>query len=335
MTRLIKIIFIFGFVALAGCSDNNMSGDNEQTMAAVEKRANDIIGNNAFLYYKNYDEAIDFYHNKMGFKNVFEFPGFAMILQFSPTTFITVVNDDGSGRGMHSADEPKTIAIALLTDQIDAWYAYAVSQGLAVRNPPKPLGDSPHNGFLVTDPGGYILEFEYFAPHAENVNFMPLLDVLENMYVDPGQESPRPADLGFKAGIYWLYHSDRVGIEKFYTDAFGFEKIVIQPFSDIFTSSATGFIGLVDGNGPGIHSATHDKAVNVGFMTSNAQAWWDHLKTIEGFTFRHNELYHESDSNGVNLIDIVIGYDPENYFIEIDQFLDHEANKAIREALGQ
>lgn len=335
MIKFFKAILVMGFATLAACSDNGTSEQSGSDMDAVEERANDIIGNNAFLYYKDYDEAVDFYHNKLGFKNVFEFPGFAMILQFSPTTFITVVNDDGSGRGMHSADEPKTIAIALLTDQIDAWYEYAASLNLDIRNPPRPLGDSPHNGFLVTDPGGYILEFEYFAPHAENVNFVPLLDPMENMYVDPNQQSSRPADLGFKAGIYWLYHSDRGGIEKFYTEVFGLEKIVVQPFSDIFTSSPTGFIGLVDGNGPGIHSATQDKAVNVGFMTSNVQAWWDHLKKDARFTFRHDELYHEADENGVNLIDIVIGYDPENYFIEIDQFLDNEANEAIREALGQ
>jgi catechol 2,3-dioxygenase-like lactoylglutathione lyase family enzyme len=335
MKKLMKVILVMGFGVLAACSENKSAEEPVPTMDVVKEATRDIIGNNAFLYYKDYDEAVNYYHNILGFKNVFEFPGFAMILQFSPTTFITVVNDDGSGRGMHSADEPKTIAIALLTDQIDAWYEYAASQNLDIRNPPKSLGDSPHNGFLVTDPGGYILEFEYFAPHAENVNFMPLLDNLENLYVDPNQKSSRPADLGFKAGIYWLYHNDLEQAEKFYTDAFGIEKIVVQPFSNIYTSSPSSFLGLVDGNGAGIHDATKDKAVNVGFMVSDAQAWWDHLKTIEGFTFRHDELYHESDSDGNELIDIVIGYDPENYFLEIDQFLDVEANKAIMEALGQ
>lgn len=335
MKKLIKVILVMGFGVLAACSENNTAEETTATMDEVKEATRDIIGNNAFLYYKDYDEAVNYYHNILGFKNVFEFPGFAMILQFSPTTFITVVNDDGSGRGMHSADEPKTIAIALLTDQIDAWYEYAASQNLDIRNPPKPLGDSPHNGFLVTDPGGYILEFEYFAPHEENVNFMPLLDNLENLYVDPNQESSRPADLGFKAGIYWLYHNNLEQAESFYKEAFGFEKIVVQPFSDIYSSSPSGFFGLVDGNGAGIHDATKDKAVNVGFMVSDAQAWWDHLKTVDGFTFRHEELYHESDSDGNELIDIVIGYDPENYFLEIDQFLDVEANKAILEALGQ
>lgn len=135
MNRLFKVIMVFGMATLSACSDSGTSEQAEPTMDEVEERANDIIGNNAFLYYKDYNEAINYYHNILGFKNVFEFPGFAMILQFSPTTFITVVNDDGSGRGMHSADEPKTIAIALLTDQIDAWYEYAVSQNLDIRNP--------------------------------------------------------------------------------------------------------------------------------------------------------------------------------------------------------
>ncbi|MDG1708521.1 MAG: VOC family protein [Emcibacteraceae bacterium] len=334
MKKLFKFIMVISFTTLAACSENAPSEPEVSTMDEVTEAANDIIGNNAFLYYKDYDEAINYYHNILGFKNVFEFPGFAMILQFSPTTFITVVNDDGSGRGMHSADEAKTIAIALLTDQVDGWYDYAVSQNLDIRNPPKPIADTPHNGFLVTDPGGYILEFEYFAPHAENVDFMPLLDASENLYVEAGQESSRPAELGFKAGIYWLYHNDKEGTAKFYEEAFGLEKIVVQPFSDIYTSSPTGYIGLVEA-GVGIHEWSHEKAVNVSFLTSNAQAWWDHLKKDDRFTFRHEELYHESDGDGNELIDIVIGYDPENYFIEIDQFLDVDANEALREALGQ
>ena len=32
-------------------------------------------------------------------------------------------------------------------------------------------------------------------------------------------------------------------------------------------------------------------------------------------------------------MDIVIGYDPDNYFIEIDEFLDLEFNNDIRHAL--
>ncbi|MCP5381863.1 MAG: VOC family protein [Kordiimonadaceae bacterium] len=329
-----RMLIILSCVFITGCSDNDTSNDKSVTMDDVREATRDIIGNNAFLYYKNYDEAVKFYGKIMGLKNVFEFPGFAIIYQTSPTTFITLVNDDGSGRGMHSADEPKTIAIALLTDQIDGWYQYAQSRNLNIKSPPKPLGDSPHNGFLVTDPGGYILEFEHFAPHEENVKFMPLLEASENIFADPYAQSSRPMDLGFKGSIYWLYHKDAKEAADFYHDVMGLEKIVEQPYSDIYTSSRTGYIGLVL-DGRGIHNATHEKAVNVGFLTSSAKAWYDHLKNEPTFKLRTKDLFHEADEDGNVLIDIVIGYDPDNYYIEIDQFLDEEANKAIRAAVGQ
>ena len=320
-----QFIYLSFFLSLFlyGCSNDNnfVSKDN------MNQR--DIIGNNAFLYYKNYDEATNFYGDILGFKNVFEFPDFATIFQTTKSTFITVVNDNG--RGMHSSDEPKTIAIALVTDQLDGWYQYALSQDLNIKNPPKPLADNPHHAFLVTDPGGYILEFEHFADHPENKEFIPLLNNSENIYGVKG--SQRPNNLAFKASIYWLYHSNEEEAEAFYQDVMGLKMIVKQSFSDILTSSPTGYIGLVE-DGIGIHNATHEKAVNVGFMTNSAQAWFDYLKEQPTFSLRTEELYHEQDGQGNNLIDIVIGYDPDNYFIEIDEFLDTEFNKELRQALG-
>ena len=329
--KQIKYFMIFGFLLMLGACMDRQNDEIMNIMDNKEEATRDIIGNNAFLYYKNYDEATDFYERVMGFKNVFEFEGFAVIFQTTATTFITVVNDNG--RGMHTSDEPKTIAIALITDQLDAWYEYALLQEMDIRNPPKPLEDSPHNGFLVTDPGGYILEFEHFAPHDENVRFMPLLNVSETIFSETELKTERPAELGFKASIYWLYHKDAKAAADFYRDVMGFEMLVEQPFSDIYSSSQTGYIGLVL-DGVGIHNATHEKAVNVGFMTNDAQAWFDYLKNQSTFKLRTKELFHEKDGAGNNLIDIVIGYDPDNYFIEIDEYLDLEVNKIIRQKLG-
>ena len=325
MKQLIYLSFFFTLF-LFGCSSKN---DNDLLTGENMTASRDIIGNNAFLYYKNYDEATNFYGNILGFRNVFEFPDFATIFQTTKSTFITVVNDNG--RGMHSSDEPKTIAIALVTDQLDGWYQYALSQDLNIKNPPKPLADNPHHAFLVTDPGGYILEFEHFADHPENNEFIPLLNNSENIYGVKG--SQRPDNLAFKASIYWLYHSNEEEAEAFYQEVMGLKMSVKQSFSDILTSSPTGYIGLVE-DGIGIHNATHEKAVNVGFMTNSAQAWFDYLKEQPTFSLRTEELYHEQDGQGNNLIDIVIGYDPDNYFIEIDEFLDTEFNKELRQALG-
>jgi catechol 2,3-dioxygenase-like lactoylglutathione lyase family enzyme len=326
MKQFIYILLSSALFSNVFAGDVNYSNANMITNEI--KASRDIIGNNAFLYYKNYDEATNFYGDILGFKNVFEFPDFATIFQTTKTTFITVVNDNG--RGMHSSDEPKTIAIALVTDQVDGWYQYALSQDLNIKNPPKPLADNPHHAFLVTDPGGYILEFEHFADHPENKEFIPLLNNSENIYGE--KDSQRPDNLAFKASIYWLYHSNEEEAEAFYQEVMGLKMIVKQSFSDILTSSPTGYIGLVE-DGIGIHNATHEKAVNVGFMTNNAQSWFDHLKNQSSFELRTKELFHEQDGQGNNLIDIVIGYDPDNYFIEIDEFLDLEFNNDIRHAL--
>ena len=327
MKQFIYILLSSALFSNVFAGDVNYS--NANMITSEIKASRDIIGNNAFLYYKNYDEATNFYGDILGFKNVFEFPDFATIFQTTKTTFITVVNDNG--RGMHSSDEPKTIAIALVTDQVDGWYQYALSQDLNIKNPPKPLADNPHHAFLVTDPGGYILEFEHFADHPENKEFIPLLNNSENIYGVKG--SQRPDNLAFKASIYWLYHSNEDEAEAFYQEVMGLKMIVEQSFSDILTSSPTGYIGLVE-DGIGIHNATHEKAVNVGFMTNSAQAWFDYLKEQPTFSLRTEELYHEQDGQGNNLIDIVIGYDPDNYFIEIDEFLDSELNRKIRNSLG-
>ena len=238
MKQLIYLSF-FLTLFLFGCSSKN---DKDLLTEENMTDSRDIIGNNAFLYYKNYDEATNFYGDILGFRNVFEFPDFATIFQTTKSTFITVVNDNG--RGMHSSDEPKTIAIALVTDQLDGWYQYALSQNLDIKNPPKPLADNPHHAFLVTDPGGYILEFEHFADHPENKEFIPLLNNSENIYGVKG--SQRPDNLAFKASIYWLYHSNEEEAEAFYQDVMGLKMIVKQSFSDILTSSPTGYIGLVE-----------------------------------------------------------------------------------------
>ena len=59
----------------------------------------------------------------------------------------------------------------------------------------------------------YSEEFEYFAPHPENSKFIPLLEVSENIYLDIGQQSSRPTELGFKGSIYWLYHKVYVSLQ--------------------------------------------------------------------------------------------------------------------------
>ena len=79
-----------------------------------------------------------------------------------------------AAKGMHSADEPKTVALALLTDQLTEWYAYLQEEGVEIKYTYKPKEGGPHDGFVAIDPEGYLLEFELFKQHKENEAFRPL-----------------------------------------------------------------------------------------------------------------------------------------------------------------
>ena len=53
--------------------------------------------------------------------------GFAKILRIAESSYLTVVKAD---EGMHSADEPKTVTMHLVTDELNRWYDHVVERGL-------------------------------------------------------------------------------------------------------------------------------------------------------------------------------------------------------------
>ena len=73
---------------------------------------------NVFFYYEDVEAATDFYRDVLGLRVAADY-GFAKIMQVAPKSFITLVDHT---KGMHSADEPKTTAIAMVTDQLDEWW---------------------------------------------------------------------------------------------------------------------------------------------------------------------------------------------------------------------
>ena len=62
--------------------------------------------------------------------------------------------------------------------------------------------------------------------------------------------------------MIWLYYEDLDEALKFYQEVLGARLLVDQGFAKVCSSSATGFIGLVDG-AEGLHPYTEEKAVTV------------------------------------------------------------------------
>lgn len=312
------------YLLLTACVCLSACRNNEPVAPASLPVYPDTIASNAFLYYRDLDKAVHFYTYTLGFKLVFEFPQAAAIVQTSPTTFLTLVQEDS---GMHSADEPKTFAVAFVTDEIDDWYAYLVSRGVTFEDHIDPLDGRPHQGFVVSDPEGYKLEFELFGVHPQNDQLMPRLNASKPLYPVAGQNTGRPASLGVKASVYWLYHEKSNQIRHFYENTFGFRMLVDQGTAKVFATSASGYLGLVE-SGKGMFMATPNKAVNISFFTTDIEAWYAHLHTKPEFTFRKDTIFEEE-----GVVRVIVGYDPENYFIEIDEFPNVEKNRQLRAAL--
>jgi catechol 2,3-dioxygenase-like lactoylglutathione lyase family enzyme len=314
-------------VCLTGCGQESpapqVEGKPEEQKVETAERPN-IIANNAFFYYKDLEAAWRFYEDILGLKTVADYD-FAKIMRIAETSYLTLVDAES---GMHSADEPKTVAIALITDQLDEWYEYLSAEKVPIRHDYKPVEGRPHHGFVVDDPEGYYLEFERFNPHPENEHLMPMLDEMGSIYPEPGSSAKTPKELGFKATVLWMYYNDLEGIQRFYEDIMGFDLVVDQGWAKIYPTSATGFIGPVDG-AKGMHAWTEQKGVTVSFFTDDVDGWFAYLEDQESFEFRNPEVLME-DRAGVR---VFVGYDPEGYFLEFDTFLETEGNEELVELL--
>jgi catechol 2,3-dioxygenase-like lactoylglutathione lyase family enzyme len=288
----------------------------------TDKRPADIIANNAFFYYDDVATAAAFYTGTLGLEVVADYE-FAKILRVADTSYLTLVAAES---GMHTTDEPKAVAIALITDELEAWYDYLVAKEVPMSGELKVAEGRPHDGFVAYDPEGYYLEFERFNPHAENEQLMPVLDAATSRYTSAG-----PPELGFKATVLWTYYSDLAGAERFYEEVMGLELMVDQGWAKVYPTSATGFVGLVDG-AKGMHQATQDKAITVSFLTTDVDAWLEHMKAAEArerLELRHQEIVEEG------FVRAFVAYDPENYFLEFDTFVESEGNEALLSALSE
>ena len=300
--------------------------DHEEEVPLNPLESFGITANNAFLYYDDLETATKFYTETLGLRVAADY-GFAKIVQVANTSYLTLVDADS---GMHSTDEPKTVAIALITDQLDEWYAYLVEQGLEMRYDFNPTEGRPHDGFVTYDPEGYYLEFERFNDHPENEHFLPLLEQTATLYPDPSQTTTVPDGLGFKATVLWLYYKDTAGALSFLEEKLGFEKVVDQGWAWIYQTSPSGYIGPVDET-RGMHSFTEQKAVTVSFFTDNLDGWHSYVSETNAFELRETEVHADS----VGRFRAFVGYDPEGYFLEFDTFLEHELNVKLLESLNK
>lgn len=282
-----------------------------------------IQASNAFFYYKDLDQAKDFYSNTLGLEIVADY-GVASIFRIASQSYLTLVD---AKVGMHNDKEPKTVALALLTQQLSGWYTYLQSQGVPIKYEYKPKEGNAHDGFVAIDPEGYLLEFETFKQHPENERFVPLLDQAQTIY--PIKESSKvPPGMGFNGSITWLYYKDLLAMQNFYEETMGFSLVADQGWTKIYQVSPTGFLGLVDER-RGMHSFSEDKAVNVSFFLSDLEGWYEYVEKSQNIPLHSKHMSVGLESKYRSFV----GYDPEGYYLEFNLFLPHASNERLLQYL--
>ncbi len=276
-----------------------------------------VRASNVFLYYRDLDRATAFYRDTLGLEVVADYD-MARIFRVAEESYLILVD---AAKGMHSADEPKSVALALLTDQLDEWYHYLGSKGIAPRRPFATRPGSAHDGFVVTDPEGYLLEFEWFNQHPENERLVPLLNTNRKVR---SPKSTLPGDLGIKATITWLYYRDLPRMQAFYEEVLGLTQVVDQGWAKIYQGSKTGHVGLVDER-RGMNQWSEKKAVNVSFLIDDIDGWFKAVQDGTLFPLRGTAVSDDEAGR----YRAFVGYDPEGYYMEFDLFRTHPRNAAL------
>ena len=284
-----------------------------------------IDATNVFYYYADVEAAWRFYTEVLGLQTVADY-GFAKILRVASSSYLTLVDAE---RGMHSVEEPKSVTLALVTDELEGWYDYLIEAEVPMRAAFEPASSLPHQGFVAIDPEGYFLEFERFEPHAENERLLPALAALRPVFPDPDTQTERPANLSIRATVLWLYFNDTARANQFYTDLLGQAPIVDQGWAWAYQAAGSGLIGIVDGS-RGLHQATNEKGVTVSLFVDDVEAWFAVAPGVRGFELRTQEITDESGR-----VSVFVGYDPRARFSSGTRFSTSRATKSSSDCCAE
>lgn len=108
------------------------------------------------FYYRDMAGAVNFYEQVLGLEKTLDSKG-AKLYRINSTSQVGLIEE---GSGYHRVQAENAVMLSLVTDDVDAWFG-RVSQadGIEVLKPPQDSDKNPIRAFLVTDPGGYTVEF--------------------------------------------------------------------------------------------------------------------------------------------------------------------------------
>ena len=225
-----------------------------------------IKGQELSWFYKDLPAAKLFYGKTLGLKMIAE-DDHSATFQIAGDSKLVLRSVAGSG---YIGKEAKSVALALLTDNLEAWYSHLQNEKVEIKYTLKVKPDGAHDGFVAVDPEGYLLEFEMFRMHPENERFIPELKGLTPQATNLG------AEFNFYASITWLYYKDMLPMENFVTEKLGLELSADQGWAKIYKASQNSYLGLVDEK-RGMNSFSEEKLVEVKFDLEDSKGWEEYL----------------------------------------------------------
>jgi catechol 2,3-dioxygenase-like lactoylglutathione lyase family enzyme len=306
-------------LAITACTPEISAGPETAQGATTPP---DIIATNAFYYYADVDVAWAFYRDTLGLETVADY-GFAKILRLADSSYLTLVQADA---GMHSTEEPKTVTLNLITDQLETWYEHLQASQVRMRLEYKLQDEQRPNSFVAVDPEGYFLKFVRHNPHPNHAAYVaafsdatPVTARIDNA----------ASELSIRAVAFSAYFDDPDKIVAFYESLFNVSAVAQLDGAPLYQMSGSGFLALVAG-GDELHQATEENGVTLSFLTTDVDGWFDRATNWIGFELRTPEILNESD-----LVRVFVGYDPSGIFLEWDTFLDLPGNKELMKYLNR
>jgi predicted enzyme related to lactoylglutathione lyase len=122
----------------------------------LDNNKTDISMQISWVYTRDLDSTAEFYADALGLECIRD-EGDARIFATAESAAIGVCSAFDN-----RVVEPKGCMISIVTDDVDSWYRRLTEKGVAVAGPPHRLDQFGIYTFFVTDPNGYVIEFQQF-----------------------------------------------------------------------------------------------------------------------------------------------------------------------------
>ena len=185
-----------------------------------------------------------------------------------------------------------------------------------------PLGESADNNhFVAVDPGGYLLKFVRYNPHASHADYVAAFAEQEPVI------SAAPGAPSVRATSFAVYFDDVASVRNFYETLFAMTPVREKSGRLLYQVAGSGFISLVNGSDE-LLSPTDKNGVTLSFLTSDVDAWYERASNWPGYESRTPGVLDEGE-----VVRVFVGYDPAGIFLEWDTFLERDENAALLEYL--